>query len=183
VRFVPACLDGALPEPDADEAVKRVREAYLVPMGLLARQGRGYVVPKQLERNELVRLLLPLLDHHPSPATVHEHLAQPMYGLVPDQVRLLLLLLLLQGQIDVQKDGGSYRSGYELMPDPLRLERGHGHGHGPRSTVHGHGSGPEGCLPVCRAAQRGRTLNRGVVRPRGSAPRSPRRPCTRSRRP
>lgn len=123
VRFVRAGLDGALAEPDADEAVKLVREAYLVPMGLLARQGRGYVVPKQIERNELVRLLLPLLDHHPSPVTVHEHLAQPVYGLVPDQVRLLLLFLLLQGQIDVQKDGRSYRSGYELLPDPLRWER------------------------------------------------------------
>ena len=38
---------------DADESVRLVREAYLVPMGLLDRSGRDYIVPKRLEQKEL----------------------------------------------------------------------------------------------------------------------------------
>jgi hypothetical protein len=65
----------------------------------------------------------PLLEHQPAPATVYQHLAQPVYGLVPDQVHLLLLFLLIQGEIDVLKGGRGYRELAETLPLPSDYER------------------------------------------------------------
>jgi hypothetical protein len=109
--------------PLADDYVRLIREAYLVPMGLLRRRGADYVTPANLDRHELVRLLAPLLEHGPSPRSIHEHLAQPIYGLVPDQVNLLLVFLLLQGEIDILKDRKSYREAFETLPNPLQYDR------------------------------------------------------------
>lgn len=120
MRFAAAEDIGAA---DADDYVKLIREAYLVPMGLLHRKGREYVTAARLDQNELVRLLTPLLDHGPTPRAVHAHLAEPIYGLVPDQTNLLLVFLLLQGAIDILKDRKSYRDGFELLPNPLQYDR------------------------------------------------------------
>ena len=108
---------------DADEYVKLIREAYLVPMGLMRRASRDYTLPANLEKQELVKLLMPLLNHSPSPKAVHQHLAEPIYGLVPDQVNLLLVFLLIQGEIDILKDRKSYRESFEILSNPLQYDR------------------------------------------------------------
>ena len=48
---------------------------------------------------------------------------RPVYGLVPDQVHLLLLVLLIQGEIDIVKGEQSYREVYETLPNPLQYDR------------------------------------------------------------
>ena len=108
---------------DADEYVKLIREAYLVPMGLMRRAARDYTLPANLEKQELIKLLMPLLNHSPSPKAVHQHLAEPIYGLVPDQVNLLLVFLLIQGEIDILKDRKSYRESFETLSNPLQYDR------------------------------------------------------------
>jgi len=120
MRFV---LSTELGHYDADDAVKLIREAYLVPMGLLKRRGRDYVVPGNLEKNELVSLVLPLIESETSPNVICEHLQGPVYGLVHDQVCLLLVMLLVQGEIDILKGKTSYREAYETMPNPLQYDR------------------------------------------------------------
>lgn len=109
--------------PDAPEFVKLIREAYLVPMGLMQRKGSEYAISPKLENHELVRHLGLILSHHPSPAHVYEHLSAPVYGLVPDQIHLLLLLLLIHGEIDIVKGDRSYRDAYDTLPTPLHYDR------------------------------------------------------------
>lgn len=120
MRFV---AQGEMGDYDADEFVKLIREAYLVPMRLLTRQGRGYVVPANLERHELVTLIRPLLDLKPSPALIYENAAQSIYGLVPDQIGLMLVMLHILGELDILKSRRSYRELYETLPDPLQYEQ------------------------------------------------------------
>jgi hypothetical protein len=108
---------------DAPDFVKLIREAYLVPMGLMQRKGSEYVMSPKLDNNELVRLLSPILEHHPSPARVYEHLSAPVYGLVPDQIHLLLLVLLIQGELDIVKGERSYRETYDTLINPLQYDR------------------------------------------------------------
>ena len=123
LRFVRFANQDDLGKSEADDYVKLIREAYLVPMGLMRRVGRDYALPANLERQELVKLIMPLLEHNPSPKTIHQHLADPIYGLVPDQINLLLVFLLLQGEIDILKDRQSYRESYETLPNPLQYDR------------------------------------------------------------
>lgn len=123
LRFMRFASHQDLGAAEADDYVKLIREGYLVPMGLLRRRGREYHTPTNLDRHELVRLLNPLLEHNPSPRTAHEHLAQPIYGLVPDQINLLLVFLLLQGEIDILKDRRSYRDSFETLTNPLQYDR------------------------------------------------------------
>ena len=123
LRFMRFALNEDLGATQADDYVKLIREAYLVPMGLLRHKGREYQAITNLDRHELIRLVTPTLDHNPSPKTVHEHLAQPIYGLVPDQINLLLIFLLLQGEIDIFKDRKSYREIFESLPNPLHYDR------------------------------------------------------------
>lgn len=132
-EFMRLALDDDIGRYDASDYVKLIREAYLAPMGLLRRRGREYTPPPNLERNELVALLGPLLEHGPTPGTVYEHLANPIYGLVPDQVTALLLMLLLQGEIDILKERKSYRDSFETLPNPLSYDR----------IVTGHALAPE----------------------------------------
>lgn len=136
-QFAPAC--GPLPresirelvrhalsdtaDQSSPDAVRVIQDAYLQPMGLLRRTSKGYEVVERPDRNELVRLVLQLLEYQPSPRTVCEHLAQPVYGLVPDQAALLLVFLFLLGEIDILKDRKSYRELYETMPNPLQYDR------------------------------------------------------------
>ncbi len=122
-RLMRFAAESDLLAEQADEYVLLIREAYLVPMGLLRRKGRGYTIPGNLERHELVTLVTPLLEHDPSPGTIARHLACPIYGLVPDQVKALLIFLLLQGELDIVKEGSSYRDTFETLPNPLQYDR------------------------------------------------------------
>lgn len=115
-------LDHDLSEPDAPAMVRAIREGYLVPMKLLERAGRGYVV-RRTDTHELVKLVLPLLDGLPAPKAVYAHLAGPVYGLVPDQIHALLIALLLLGEVDITKGGQSMRAAYEHVPLPIQYDR------------------------------------------------------------
>ena len=129
LRFMRFAASEDIGAAEADDHVRLVREGYLVPMGLLRRKGAAYSTPANLDRHELVSLLRPLLEHGPSPRALHEHLAQPIYGLVEDQINLVLLFLLLQGEIDIVKGRTSYRDTFETLPNPLHYDRvipGHG---------------------------------------------------------
>lgn len=112
-----------LAEADAPDPVKLVREAYLVRMDLLERRGREYVVPKAIEKNELVRAVMTVLPEEPVPRTLYEHLAGPTFGLVPDQIHLLLVMLHVLGEIDIVKERRSYRDVFETFPTPLTYDR------------------------------------------------------------
>ncbi len=107
----------------APDYVKLIREAYLVPMGLMQRRGSEYHVNQKLDNHDLVRLLTPLLDHQPTPERVYQHLSAPVYGLTPDQIHLLLILLLIQGEIDIVKGEHSYRETYETLIFPLQYDK------------------------------------------------------------
>ncbi|HET7506044.1 MAG TPA: DUF6079 family protein [Kofleriaceae bacterium] len=109
----------------ADQWVMEIREGYLAPMGLLARSktGRGYEVPKNIDRNELVQMVLRVADHHPATSVVYADLADSVYGLVPDQIHVLLAFLVLIGEIDVVKGAQSIRDGYETLPTADKYER------------------------------------------------------------
>ncbi|MFH1177732.1 MAG: DUF6079 family protein [Acidobacteriota bacterium] len=110
-------------EYEVEAFVKLAREAYLVPMGLLRRQGMAYVPPPRIESHELVRLLMPLVAQQVAPPVVYEHLAASEYGLVPDQIHVLLVFLVLRGDIDLLKDRRSYRELFETMPLPIQYDR------------------------------------------------------------
>jgi len=121
-RFVETAEERGLEAESEDELITVIREGYLVPMGLMRREG-WYAIPEpKIDRNELVRLLLPLLESRPSPRTVAEHLADSVFGLVPDQVELLLLFLVLLGEIDLRKGRRSYREMYHAMPLPTAYD-------------------------------------------------------------
>lgn len=109
----------------ADQWVMAIREGYLVPMGLLvrAKAGRSYEVPKNIDRNELVQMVLRVADHHPAPSVVYADLADSVYGLVPDQIHVLLAFLVLVGEIDVVKGTQSLRDGYETLPTAEKYDR------------------------------------------------------------
>ncbi|MCF6263702.1 MAG: ATP-binding protein [Xanthomonadales bacterium] len=115
--------DADLLSEHADEYVMLIREAYLVPMGLLRRKGREYIIPRNLEKHELIAMITPLLEHNPSPQTIAEHLSNPIYGLVPDQTRAILVFLLLQGELDIIKQGVSYRDSFETLPNLLQYDK------------------------------------------------------------
>lgn len=122
-QFMKFALEGDIGSELAPEAVKLIREGYLLPMQLMQRRGPDYAVIPKLENHDLVRLLGSILGHHPSPARVAQHMRAPVYGLVPDQVNLLLLLLLIQGEIDIVKGDRSYRETYETLPNPLNYDK------------------------------------------------------------
>lgn len=116
-------LNKDLEAEEAPEYVKLIREAYLVPMKLMVRRGRSYGFSPKLDQHELVLLLRPLIDHQPSPQRIYKHLAEPVYGLVDDQVHLLLLVLMIQGEIEILKGRSSYRDLYETLPTPRQYDR------------------------------------------------------------
>ena len=117
-RFVDLAEREGLDTESDDELVTLVREGYLVPMGLMRREG-WYAVPEtRLERNELVRLVRPVLEGGPAPRTVVEHLADSVFGLVPDQAELLLVFLTLVGEVEILKGRRPYRELYHAIPLP-----------------------------------------------------------------
>ena len=122
-RLMRVAAEHDLGDFEGDEYVKLIREAYLVPMGLLKREGWYYTAVANLDRHELVRSVEPLLEHGVAPPAIYEHLSQPVYGLVPDQVDLLLVFLLLQGEVEILKGKRSYRELYETMPRPIQYDR------------------------------------------------------------
>jgi hypothetical protein len=121
--FLRFAAQGSLEEPSADEHVGLVREGYLVPMGLLRRKGRDYVIAPRTEGHELLRLLAPMIERQVEPRVVYERLAEPVYGLVPDQVSVLLIFLLARGDVDVLKAGRSLRELHAELPNPIQYDR------------------------------------------------------------
>ncbi len=121
-RFVELAEEHGLEAPSEDELVTVVREGYLVPMGLMQREGWYAVPQRRLDKNQLVQLLRPLLGGRISPSALAEHLQDSVFGLVPDQVNLLLVYLLLAGEIDILKGARSYREMYHAMPLPLAYD-------------------------------------------------------------
>jgi hypothetical protein len=107
----------------APESVRLIREAYLVPMGMMQRRGPEYVVKQRLENHELVQMIVPLIEHHPAPERIYQRLSAPPYGLVEDQIHLLLIMLLIQGEIDIVKADRSYREIYETLIHPLQYDK------------------------------------------------------------
>ena len=122
-QFMKFASEHDLGAEEAPEYVKLIREAYLVPMGLMQRRGQEYAVNQKLDGNDLVRLITPLLDHQPTPERVYQHMSAPVYGLVPDQIHLILILLLIQGEIDIIKGDRSYREIYETLLFPIQYEK------------------------------------------------------------
>ncbi len=122
-QFMKFASEHDLGAEEAPDYVKLIREAYLVPMGLMQRRGSEYYVSQKLDNNDLVRLLAPLLDHQPTPERVYQHLSAPVYGLTQDQIHLLLITLLIQGEIDIVKGDRSYRETYEVMVSPLQYDK------------------------------------------------------------
>jgi len=114
---------GDLESEDAPEFVALIREAFLVTMKLMTRKGRNYRFSPKLDQHELIALIRPLLDHQPAPKRIYQHLATPVYGLVPDQVHLLLMVLLIQGEIDIIKGRSSMRDLYDTFPNPMIYDR------------------------------------------------------------
>jgi hypothetical protein len=108
---------------EAGDATQLVQEAYLAPMGLVKRAGRNFVLPRSLDRHELVGILVKMLEHEPEPDIIYHHFAEPVYGLVADQVHCLLYLLLIQGEIDIVKGKHSMRDHYETLLDPRQYDR------------------------------------------------------------
>ena len=125
--FMRFAVEQDLCAPHADMAVRVIREAYLVPMGLLKRAGADYKLPDRIEKNELVRQVVALLDHGPTVARLHEHLAGGHHGLVPDQIDILLMWLLVHGELDVVKTDGSesrsMRELFEAFPRPIQYDQ------------------------------------------------------------
>lgn len=103
--------------------VRMIVEAYLVPMKLVRRSGRAYALTKNPENGELVRLILPLVASEVAPQSIYEQLQGPVYGLVPDQVTVLLLYLLVLGEIDLRKGSHSYWDSFETLPTPIQYDR------------------------------------------------------------
>jgi len=122
-QFMKYASEHDLGAEQAPEVVKLIREGYLVPMGLMQRHGAEYHMSPRLDNHELVRLLAPMIEHHPAPERVYQHLSAPPYGLVEDQVQLLLITLLIQGEIDIVKGDHSYRDYFETLVNPLQYDR------------------------------------------------------------
>jgi len=91
--------------------------------GLMQRRGLEYTMSAKLDQHELVTLLTPILEHHPSTSRVYEHLSGPVYGLVPDQIHMLLVTLLVMGEIDIIKGNKSYREMYETLSNPIQYDK------------------------------------------------------------
>ncbi len=108
---------------ETHDAMRLIQEAYLLPMGLLKRKGHEYTLPKRLDRHELVSIVLSMLEHEPHPKIIYQHLAEPVYGLVTDQVHCLLYFLLIQGEIDIVKGQHSLRDNFETLLDPRQYDR------------------------------------------------------------
>ncbi len=122
-RFLRFLVAHGLEEADGDDYVQLVRECYLVPMGLLRRKGRRYATPSKLDTSALVRSVLPLVNGEPAPGVIAEHLASGPHGLVPDQVRLLLIVLFAVGELDIVRGESSYRETHASELDPLQYDR------------------------------------------------------------
>lgn len=100
-----------------------VWHGYLSPMGLASFHGSTPMLAPNLERHDLVKLILPMIEHEPAPKTLYAHLSGLGHGLVPDQVSLLLMVLVAVGEIDVLKGSKSIRETYETLPHPIHYDR------------------------------------------------------------
>ncbi len=123
LTFLQQGLDQGLFSLEAGDAAQLVQEAYLAPMGLIKRSGRSFTLARNLGRHELVSTLVKMLEHEPEAGIIYRHFAEPVYGLVADQVHCLLYLLLIQGEIDIVKGKHSMRDQYEILLDPRQYDR------------------------------------------------------------
>lgn len=123
LKFLSQGLNNSILSMQANDSVKLILEAYCLPMGLVKRHNREYIVAKRLDRQELVSIVLSMLEHEPNPGVIYRHLSEPVYGLVEDQVHCLLYFLLIQGEIDILKDQNSLRDHYETLIDPRQYDR------------------------------------------------------------
>ncbi|MBF0104185.1 MAG: hypothetical protein HQM16_02550 [Deltaproteobacteria bacterium] len=103
---------------DPPDKIAQIIEGYLVPLKLIKRMGRGYSVMPHLERHELVAKISQTAAQEPSVDRVCQMFFNPVYGLVPEQVNFLLLFLLIHGEIDIIKNGVSYRDACHELPNP-----------------------------------------------------------------
>ena len=110
-------------ERSGNDLLTLVSEGYLVPMGLLRRDAGGYRNPGRGDQHELVRLVMTLVEQQPPMSAVYQTLAGSVYGLVPDQIHVLLIFLLAQGELDIQKAHRSFRELYETFPTPAQYDR------------------------------------------------------------
>lgn len=106
----------------APERIRIIREGYLCPMGLVQRKGRGYR-STLLNRHDLVNFVYQFLPRQPSPSVIYKSLSEPIYGLIPEQIHCLLLFLYLEGEIDISKEGRSYRECYNELPLPIQYDK------------------------------------------------------------
>jgi Family of unknown function (DUF6079) len=121
--FARAALGGKLVEPSSDAWLNVVRDGYLVPLGLLRRKGTAYESIGDADKHPLVRRIAPLLEHGAAPAAVYALLAEPVFGLVDDQVTALLLWLLLAGEVEITKGAQGYADAFETLPVPRSYDR------------------------------------------------------------
>ena len=110
-------------EGGGSDTIAVIREGYWVPMRLIERQGRGYKISATLDKHELVQLVTSRLDVEPAPEHLYQVAREPIFGLVDDQIDLLLLFLVFQGEIDLVKGRKSYRELYETLPRPIQYDR------------------------------------------------------------
>lgn len=123
LSFLQQGLTQSLFSLEASDATQLVQEAYLAPMGLAKRSGRKFALIRSLGRHELIGNLVKMLEHEPEPGIIYRHFAEPVYGLVADQVHCMLYLLLIQGEIDIVKGKHSMRDHYETLLDPRQYDR------------------------------------------------------------
>ncbi len=108
---------------EVHDAIRLIQEAYLIPMGLIKRKGHEYKTPKRLDRHELVSIVLSMLEHELHPRIIYQHLSEPVYGLVADQIHCLLYFLVIQGEIDILKGQQSLRDNFTTLLDPRQYDR------------------------------------------------------------
>jgi len=108
---------------EAPSSIRIIQEAYLVPMKLLRRRGMQLEIAPVLEKHELIQRLLPIVEHQPKVKKIYAFFQEPVFGLVPDQVALLLIFLCHLGEIELTKAGKSYRDAYETIPNPIQYDR------------------------------------------------------------
>ncbi|PIE01712.1 MAG: hypothetical protein CSA81_10605 [Acidobacteria bacterium] len=116
-------MEKGIEHPPESTLLKMIFEAYLIPMKLIQRRGIQMKIPANIEKHELVDRLMPMLDYNPPVKQIYKYFQEPLYGLVPDQISLLLIFLLTIGEIDIFKGKQSYRDHFETLTNPINYDR------------------------------------------------------------
>ncbi|MCB1051734.1 MAG: hypothetical protein KDC71_14140, partial [Acidobacteria bacterium] len=121
--FVQQAMQGSLESTQVPEEVQWVREAYLLPAGLMRRKGAEYPFHPQLDQHPWVQAIQSLLDLEPEPERIYTYLQEPTWGLVEDQIHLLLVCLVVLGEIDLKRGNQGFRESYEALPFPRQYKK------------------------------------------------------------